>query len=161
MQSLIYVSASEDDALKTLEELKNEGYSDDQLNLIHRDNLVNNRLYIRHETKIETFETALCLGIGVVVGIILASGGIHVPNVNFHSLESKVTAVCLGMVAGIFSGAFLAGITFRVLAWLHNNKYQHLLQNGKFLIFVTGNPDEIVHAEKIAHNEEGLHWQYS
>ena len=161
MHSLIYVSASQDDALKTLEELKNEGYSDEQVNLINRDNIVNNHLYISHEKKIETLETAVCIAIGIVVGIMLASGAIHVPNVNFHSFESKVTAVCLGIVAGIFSGAFLAGITFQVLAWLHNNKYQHLLQNGKFLIFVNGNPDEITHAEKIAHNEAGLHWQYS
>ena len=161
MQSLIYVSASHDDAIKTLEELKNEGYSDDQLNLIHRDDIVNNHLYISHETTIETFETAICTGIGVIAGIMLAAGAIHVHNVNVNSFESKVTAVCSGIVAGIFLGILLATITSNLLAWVHNTRYQHLLQNGKFLIFVNGNPDEIAHAEKIAHTEAGLHWQFS
>lgn len=161
MQSLIYVSASENDAIKTLEELKNEGYSDEQLDLIDRDNIANNRLYISHETGIETLETAVCILIGITAGIMLAAGAIHVPNVNFQSFESKVTAVCLGIVAGIFSGAFLAGITFQVKASLHNAKYKQLLQNGKFLIFVNGSADEITHAEKIVHNETGLHWQFS
>ena len=161
MQSLIYVSASQDEAIKTLEELKSAGYSEEQLNLVNRENIVNNRLYISHETKLETLETALCIAIGITAGIMLASGAIHVPNLNFHSFESKVTAVCFGMVAGLFFGVGLALVTFQFLAWLHNKRYQHLLQNGKFLIFVNGNPEEITHAEKIAHNADGLHWQYS
>jgi hypothetical protein len=161
MQSLVSVNTSRTDAVKTLENLKEAGYNEAQIALVNRDDIVNNHLSINPDIRIEAIETAVCAGLGIAFGILLSTGIIQLKDASFTHFTGMLVALCLGGALGCLMGGIVSLVTFVVMKWQINIRYEHLLSHGQFLIFVEGTPDEINYAEKIAHTEEGLHWQFS
>jgi hypothetical protein len=160
MHSLISVNTSYPDAVKTFENLIDAGYSEDQVTLVNREEIVNNHLSINHDARIEAIETAVCVGVGLLFGVLLSTGIVHLKGANFNPVSGLVVALCMGLIAGCLLGGIVSLLTFAALQWKLNTQYQNLLQNGDYLIFVNGTPSEINNAEKIAQTE-GVHWQFS
>jgi hypothetical protein len=160
MHSLISVNTSYTDAVKTFENLKDAGYSNDQLTLVNREEIINNHISINHDARIETIETTVCAGLGLLFGVLLSTGIVHFKGANFAHFSGFIVALCMGLIAGCFLGGLVSLATFAALQWKLNTQHQNLLQNGDYLIFINGTESEINNAEKIAHTE-GLHWQFS
>ncbi len=159
MKSLLSAYASYDDAAKTLEDLKHAGYNENRLLVINRDDIVNSNIHVKNDGHIERLELAIVAMLGASAGILFCTGSVTIPGFHLAHQSPLWMALIIGLGFGVLAGEVLALVTGVIIHRVNAAKYEPMLNQRKYLLFVQGNEDEINYAEKIAHTH--LHLELS
>ena len=149
---IVGVYASHDKAIVALRKLQESGYMPGQLSILAKAELVNNHIHVRPNDSLEKAEVSIGVVAGAILGVLPGLGIITIPGLGL--------LLGAGAWIGAFGGAYLGFLTGGIVAILttamgidetNGKKYEKHLNEGKFLVFVQGNEDQIKHAQDILH----------
>lgn len=102
------------------------------------------------------------MGISVVVGPILGAlagiGLLAIPGLGMIVGAGALAGAVAGLDAGLIGGGIISAIQIAGISKHHEELYQEHLQQGRYLVIVQGNAEEVKHARELLarHNQHLL-----
>jgi len=143
-------------AIAALKALKESGLPVENISFISKADIIEGRLHANSSNNAEIVPVEIGVVLGPVLGILSGLSIIAIPGLGFL----YGAGVVVGAIAGFDFGLIGGGITTMLVSLgIHEDKatvYQEHLENGKYIITISGNDDIAKKAKAILHTL-GLH----
>lgn len=156
MESKVAVYESHEKALNAVYLLNEKKFSLKNISIVGEAEIIENNIHLKSRTPLINTPLAIGTIAGTVTGILTGIGIFAVPGFGFLYGAGAVVGAMGGLDFGILSGGLgtiLALIGVKKDAVV---KYEEHLHEGKYLLLVNGNMEDITKAEQILHTE-GTH----
>jgi len=152
MKTIVGVYESHDKAVSALHKLHKSGLDSTHLSILAKADLTNNHIHVKANNTLEKVEVSIGAVAGAILGILPGVGILFIPGFGFLFGAGAL----LGAVVGGYVGAMTGGTValFTTLTGIDQSialRYEKHLNEGKFLVLVQGNEDQIKHAQDILH----------
>lgn len=145
------------DALKTL---KDAHFPEKQISLVGKAEEVNGELHIKslEQEEVKTLGTPVGVGAvaGSVAGLLTGVGIFAIPGFGFLYGAGAVLGAIAGFEFGAIGGTFAAVLSALGIHSDYITEYEKYINEGKILLVVHGNQDEIQQVQDLL-SEEGAH----
>ena len=151
MKTIVGVYESHDVAVDAVTALQNAGYPVKQVSLISKAEIINNHIHVKSHHTVERAEVGVGLVAGSVIGILTGVGIFAIPGLGFLYGAGALVGALAGFDFGLIGSGIVAVLTGLGIEERMAQKYEKQLNEGKFLVFVQGDKEEIHHAHEVLH----------
>lgn len=154
MKATVAVYSSHEKAFNAVQALEKAHFPMKQVSLVGKAELIDDHLHVKDLDDV-SIATPVAIGAvaGPVVGILTGVGIFAIPGLGFLYGAGAIVGALAGFDFGIISGAVVAVLTTLGLKKDKVVKYEEHIKEGKFLVVVQGNEQEIENAKKVLHTE--------
>ena len=145
-------------------ELKENGFTESQLSVIWSKEKLDDEFekQSRKITTIVASEIGAGVSIGTVLGILTGVDVIAIPGLGLLYGAGAIVGAIAGIDFGLIGGGLLSALSISGIKREHHEKYDTHLREGKYLLLVQGETEEMERAQKILlahgqHNELAIH----
>jgi hypothetical protein len=156
MKTLIGIYASHDDAVRAIAYLKSNGYDTTKISLISKANLANDQINLKSSDLIEKTEIGIGIAIGAILGLLTGAGVFLIPGIGILYGAGAVTGIMAGIETGLIGSGIAVILTELGIENAKSPKYEEYINEGKYLVLIQGNKDEVEKARETLHTL-GLH----
>lgn len=149
MKSLVGVYEMHDEGVWAIERLKAAGYSSDKLSLLAKADMIDNHIHIKRKHTAEVAEVSIGMAAGAVLGTLSGVGVFLVPGLGFFYGAGAIVGLFAGLDFGLIGGGIAAILTAIGIDEKNAVKYEHHLNEGKFLVFVQDTGANVKKAEEL------------
>ncbi|MDB5282560.1 MAG: hypothetical protein JWO06_1635 [Bacteroidota bacterium] len=149
MKTTIGVYDTHEEALDAIRELKETGFPADKISLLGKAEMIKNHIHINPRQAVEGAEISVGVVAGSVLGVLTGVGIFAIPGLGFLFGAGALVGAFAGLEFGVLGGGVVAILT-GILEIDHSDasKYEAELNEGKFLVIVQGNEDQVKHAKQ-------------
>ncbi len=156
MKLKVAVYDSHEKAVKAISVLSQAHFPMKEVSLIGKSEIVNDHIQIKSTELIKDSPALIGAGAGTIVGLLTGLGVFAIPGFGFLYGAGAV----IGAIGGFDLGLIAGGVgSILVVLGINKDKmveYEEHLNEGKFMVVVSGTIEEVKKAEQILHTE-GTH----
>lgn len=149
MDAKIRVYNTHEDALKAAEFLIEKGIDPKSISLMGKAELVDDNIHLQSNELIKDAPAVLGAGAGAIVGLLTGMGVFAIPGFGVLYGAGAVIGAIAGFDIGMVGGGIATILTSLGLKEDHVVKYNEHLKEGKFLLMLHGNAEQIEKAESM------------
>ena len=152
MKSVIGVYETHDKAILALQQLQQAGYQTGQLSIIGKAVLVDKHLYVHANDNVEIAELSIGAVAGGILGVLTGVGVFMIPGFGLLYGAGAILGALTGVWGGFVTGGLVAILTTNVgIDEARAIRYSEHLKDGKFLVLVQGDAQQIKRAHEVLH----------
>lgn len=153
MKAKIAVYDSHEKAVSALKNLANQNFPMKSVSLIGKSEMIDDHIHLKSLTSAKNAPALIGMSAGTLIGLLSGIGVFTIPGFGFlygaGALVGAIGGFDLGLITGGLSTIFIhLGIKKD-----HVVKYEEHLNQGKFIIIINGEVEDVLKAEKILHTE--------
>src|SRR5258707_1013777 len=133
MKAIVGIYDTRDNALAAIDNLKKAGYTDSNLVLVNKDQLLHNHIHVNATNTVQRAEILVGFVIGLVGGACLGLGFFDLPGLHEVYQQGLLLGAFIGSILGAWISGMIALATAFITNILNNRKYDKQLNEGKFL----------------------------
>lgn len=149
MKSTVGIYDAHEDALEAIKELKRSGYSEKQLSIIGKAELVEDHLNVKSMNPLKMAGLSVGMVAGSLVGVLTGLGFFAVPGFGFLYGAGALVGGIGGLDIGVLGGGIVSVLTMLGIKEDEKVKYEQHLRNGLFIVVAQGTPAEVKGAKEI------------
>ncbi len=153
MKKSVSIFNSHDEAVKALEELRENGVDLAKTSLVGRAEMINDHVHIHSNLGAEAVPVAVGTVLGTTLGVLTGVGLFTIPGLGLLFGAGAVVGAFAGFQLGVVGGG-LTSILVGLGVKDDHVAYEEHLREGRFLLFYDGPEEEIERVERII---EGKH----
>lgn len=148
MKTTIGIYSSHHEALETVKELQNAGFSKKQLTIIGK---VKKDEEVGEDTlaKVAGTEVGISVLAGSTLGVLTGIGIFAIPGLGFLFGAGALAGAIAGFDFGLIGGGIISALTLPNIHGDIANKYEDELKGGKFLVIAQGTEEEVSKAKEM------------
>ena len=151
MKSIVGIYESHTQAVDAVKRLKDAGYPVQKISLIGRAYHNEDHTFLKSNKVIEESEVGIGVVAGSILGVLTGVGIFAIPGLGFLYGAGALAGAIAGFDLGLLGGGIAAVLTSIGIDELNSHRYEKLLSENKFIIFVQGNEEEITRARDLLH----------
>jgi hypothetical protein len=156
MKAKVAVYDTHEKAVSALNKLKEAGFPIKKTSLIGKAELIDDHMHVKSFDSIKNAPLAIGAIAGPIIGALSGIGIFAIPGFGFLFGAGAIIGAIGGFDLGIMGGGILSLLAFLGITKDTVVKYEEHINEGKFLLIVHGEVEEIEKAEHILHTE-GTH----
>ena len=153
MKKSISVFETHDDAVRALEELRQDGVDMTKISLVGRTEIVEDHMHIKSNKALIIAPVAIGTVVGTTLGLLTGVGLFAIPGFGVLFGAGAVVGAMGGFEFGVAAGG-LTTILVELGVKENHVQFEHHIKEGRFLMMVDGTEDEI---KRIEHIVRGRH----
>ena len=156
MKLKVGVYASHDKAIQAIHALKKADYPLNKISLIGKAETIDDHVHVKSFDSVKNGPVVIGSIIGPVLGLMTGLGFFAIPGFGFLYGAGAIIGTIAGFDLGLISGGVFTLLATLGIKKESSIKYEEHLNEGKILLVVEGNLNEIERAEQILHTQ-GTH----
>jgi hypothetical protein len=156
MKSVIAIYEDHEKAVASVSALQATGYDVKQVSLLGKADMVNNHITVSSSDSAQSTELSIGIVAGTILGTLSGISILAIPGLGFIFGAGALVGAFAGFDLGIIGGGLVAIFTAVGMNQLMSSRYEKYLNDGKFLVVVQGEDDQLEKAYQILHTT-GLH----
>jgi uncharacterized membrane protein len=148
-KKIVGVFHSEAEAIRAIEDLKNQGYSSDDISVIAKNKDDLKEVTGETDTKApEGLATGAAAGgiLGGVTGLLAGLGALAIPGIGPILAAGPIVATLTGAAVGAGAGGLVGGLVGLGMSKEEAETYNNYVNEGNILVLVNSNADRDTHA---------------
>jgi len=154
MKATIAVYHSHDDAVAAVNELHKVGYPTKRVSIIGKGEKLTPQERAMNEKEITATEgkdVGIGAAVGSALGILTGVGVFAIPGFGWLFGAGALVGAIAGLDIGLLGGGIVAALSISAVKDHHAKDYDAHLHEGRFLVIVQGNEEEVNRAKDILH----------
>ena len=151
MNTIVGVYESHDKAVEAVKTLEDSGYAHKNVSLVSKAEMINDHIHVKSEHTVEKAEVGVGIAAGSVIGILTGIGIFAIPGLGFLYGAGALVGAIAGLDFGLLGGGLVSILTSIGIDKALAAKYEKHLNEGKYLVFVQGDEDQVKHAHQLLH----------
>ena len=154
MKATVAVYNNHDEAVAAVKELKKSGYPTKRVSIIGKGEKLTPEERAMNDRKITNIEGAgagIGATVGSTLGILTGVGVFAIPGFGWLVGAGALVGAIAGLDIGLLGGGIVGALSVSAIKDHHAKDYDAHLHQGKFLVIVQGNEEEVNRAKDILH----------
>ncbi len=158
MKSIVGVYESHQSAVQAVNQLQAAGFPVSSVSILGKADLVDNHIHVKQTHTAEKAEVSVGVVAGTVLGILTGVGIFAIPGLGFLFGAGALVGAFAGLEMGLIGSGVVAVLTSIGIDQMNAQRYEKHLNEGRFLVFVQGNENELQKAQEVLHTS-ALHME--
>lgn len=153
MESQIAIYETHDKAVEAIKLLSHKNFPMNIVSLIGKAEVIEDHIQIQSLDTIKKAPALIGMGAGTLVGLLSGIGVFAIPGFGFLYGAGALVGIIAGLDLGLIAGGFISLLNFTGIKEEEVVKCQEHLKEGKFMVIVKGDREDIDKAKHILHTD--------
>lgn len=153
MESQIAIYETHDKAVEAIKLLSHNDFPMNIVSLIGKAEVIEDHIQIQSLDTIKKAPALIGMGAGTVLGLLSGIGVFAIPGFGFLYGAGALVGIIAGLDLGLIAGGFISLLNFTGIKEEEVVKCQEHLKEGKFMVIVKGDREDIDKAKHILHTD--------
>jgi hypothetical protein len=153
MESQIAIYDTHEKAVNAIKLLSHQAFPMENVSLLGKAEVIEDHIHIKSLDTIKKAPAIVGMGAGTVLGLLSGIGVFAIPGFGFLYGAGALVGIIAGLDLGLIAGGAISLLTFTGMKEDEVVKYEEHLKEGKFMVIVNGDKEEVDKAKAILHTE--------
>ena len=153
MESQIAIYDTHEKAVNAIKMLNQKDFPMENVSLLGKAEVIEDHIHIKSLDTIKKAPALVGMGAGTLIGLLSGIGVFAIPGFGFLYGAGALVGIIAGLDLGLVAGGFISLLTFTGIKEEEVVKCEEHLREGKFMVIVKGEKEQIEKAKNILHAE--------
>lgn len=153
MESQIAIYDTHEKAVNAIKLLSHQDFPMENVSLLGKAEVIEDHIHVKSLDTIKKAPALFGMGAGTLLGLLSGVGVFAIPGFGFLYGAGALVGIIAGLDLGLIAGGAISLLSFMGIKEEEVVKYEEHLREGKFMVIVKGEKEQIEKAKNILHAE--------